>query len=1058
MALLQPLIIASHVFISTAACRAAALSPSDPELAQARLDRAKAVRIPGRDIGKLRIGVILPDDPACVPATARVQEWLTGIGCTNTATIAPGQDATWTLDPGKHDVAIVPDPRRFPVGLIDPLESFAAAGGRVLLCGGYETRVWRDPATGLDEAFPIDVYVEGQAPATYFLQTMLKDVGTLNAAGIVPVGEHESRFPSVRFTPRTVHAIEVNLPLAVRGFNTPVWSRHPFYFDDVVPLAVYTDADGKPTGVPYAVLVMPHNPLFESTAFAFMGLGSPGVLTPEAEQNILRATLCALFAVPPHPAAFYGGVRDMQDAVAGAKRAYLRSCDTLRGILLRTAARPDLCAEWTALEMRLHAMLSDFWTVRNDFRPGADAGRRAFMDTARDLTADFNTWIGRHGVQPAPQDPDWVRSLRSGPRKPVILAATITPLGNSRLCRHLGRAVAARGITEVKAFTSCVTGTAPGSIFHAARETPSVRFLKDQASRYHGDTGLRWLRRAVSILPDSLMQRYRTMQDGYVTVDLATGKRNIEESGSIVLASAVFDDPDCAAFFDFQAALLREPWMSPYQELLSEHFVFQRDGYNDATFTAYRSWIEETHGSLNALNARWGSAHPRFEAIRPPCSYGEADAQPGNWYDWVRFRARTAAALVDRIGAVFKQANPAVRIMSGANQDGPAAGIDPSLLNTVLDFTGRHYTPLTRGMWYDCGLAPKGTFSFLTEYKPYMHGFGGWGGRAEWQQAAKMDRDMMYQIAGGTRGFAVYPIGWREKGIDREALIEKDGYPYLAFDVYGGVKRRSTRWDFALAGTHQRERADAAVYFPYETISRDARGAANVQGNWYRVMRSVMLAWDHAFESLHIPHAILDRHTCSALDADRFKLIALFHAPYIEDAALAGLERHVRAGGHLLTVGPCGDHDAYGTPSTRLADLDSAFPGHVHRTDIPLPSMGYPGRPYLPGSLREQLAELGETLDLFRPVHCDRADVTLVHWFCPNGAVVTLAINFNEEEAFYPVRMVFGGPVRDLWSLDNDLPIPLLGEETNHSEAAFSLRRGDTAVLIWMPASDWISE
>ena len=60
--------------------------------------------------------------------------------------------------------------------------------------------------------------------------------------------------------------------------------------------------------------------------------------------------------------------------------------------------------------------------------------------------------------------------------------------------------------------------------------------------------------------------------------------------------------------------------------------------YNPQAVTRFRVWLRQRHGSLDALNRRWGSHWTSFDAVEPPRDLPPVAAIAA-WLDWRRFQA-----------------------------------------------------------------------------------------------------------------------------------------------------------------------------------------------------------------------------------------------------------------------------------------------------------------------------------------------------------------------------------------------------------------------------------
>jgi len=89
--------------------------------------------------------------------------------------------------------------------------------------------------------------------------------------------------------------------------------------------------------------------------------------------------------------------------------------------------------------------------------------------------------------------------------------------------------------------------------------------------------------------------------------------------------------------------------------------------YNPATVAKFKAWLEERHGSIEALNRRWGSSYSSFQEIVPP---GKPPVKEiGAWMDWRRFNVQLIASFLKWEASFLKSVRPDLRTTT--NLDGP---------------------------------------------------------------------------------------------------------------------------------------------------------------------------------------------------------------------------------------------------------------------------------------------------------------------------------------------------------------------------------------------------
>ena len=107
-----------------------------------------------------------------------------------------------------------------------------------------------------------------------------------------------------------------------------------------------------------------------------------------------------------------------------------------------------------------------------------------------------------------------------------------------------------------------------------------------------------------------------------------------------------------------------------------------------SSLAAFRAWLRREYGTLNALNAQWGTAHADWDAVQPELTDAAMRRTDGNFSAWSDFKAFMDVAFADAVRAstdAVHRADPAgLAALEGAQVPG-WGGYDYGRLAPAVD-------------------------------------------------------------------------------------------------------------------------------------------------------------------------------------------------------------------------------------------------------------------------------------------------------------------------------------------------------------------------------------
>lgn len=373
------------------------------------------------------------------------------------------------------------------------------------------------------------------------------------------------------------------------------------------------------------------------------------------------------------------------------------------------------------------------------------------------------------------------------------------------------------------------------------------------------------------------------------------------------------------------------PFRPLFYNLADEPGIAQTGAFWDFDLSEHslagmREWLRQEYGSLDALNAQWGSSFATWDAVTPMTTREAVTRADDNFSAWADFKAWMDVAFARAIRAgtdAVHDADPAARAAIEGAQIPGWGGYDYSLLAQAVDvmeiYDFAENVEIARSLNPDLII---------------LATLGGSGPRAEhavWRDVLRGNRGVIFwddkrQVVGpdasvGARGRqAAEWIGRIRSGAGALIIASERHVDPIAM-LYSPASLR-TQWmvEVKPAGQGWSERDVDSEYEdnPIRVASRRFRWAIEHMGLQHRMIAPQQIEGgalrDGGIEVLILPHAL-------ALSA----------------AAAEEIRRFARQGGTVVAVGEPGAFDQHSRrlPRPLLADLFPAAPGDA-RADAPV--------------------------------------------------------------------------------------------------------------------------
>ncbi len=399
------------------------------------------------------------------------------------------------------------------------------------------------------------------------------------------------------------------------------------------------------------------------------------------------------------------------------------------------------------------------------------------------------------------------------------------------------------------------------------------------------------------------------------------GQWNPSTGAVTPVKSSWFDTPESRAKYDQTYCWRLKKLQAEHPEITRVFCMQERSLewslWGERTREKFLAYLNEQYGTIQQLNAAWGSDYPAFTAIALPVKRPETPREHALWEDWTRFR-ECYVVNEERLPLIhaIKQAAPRMMIMAYQSYCSqislPAHGINYYDYGKVLDWNtlemgsmgypeevmtadiaGFCHPSITSewGATYLCCM-PGAQEQKLDMLKQRMWNGLGWG-QIGWCTFAGSGVNTPYSnfVDGDNR---VTPFGWMVKEIMRD------------FEAVGPI---------FLDGRRE-EPAVRIVYSP--TTQRHTNWPEGEQEKSF----NAVCGFQRACEMLKVPsraideEAILDGHL-----APECKLLILPETSYLNSRLLARIRAFLEAGGTVLATADAGRYNQYGVRRDALLAL-----------------------------------------------------------------------------------------------------------------------------------------
>ena len=303
----------------------------------------------------------------------------------------------------------------------------------------------------------------------------------------------------------------------------------------------------------------------------------------------------------------------------------------------------------------------------------------------------------------------------------------------------------------------------------------------------------------------------------------------------------------------------------------------------------FREWLQQSYGTLEALNAEWGTTHATWEAVAP-LTTEEAQAS-GRYAPWADFRTWMEVMWADtyRLGRdVIRGLDPHAIICLSGNQVGtPYNGYDYSRINHYIDqmqlYGSENLDEFNRSFYR--GMLCTGCTGYgLSD--PYV-GLQLWG----------------WLLNGDTAGVVIF---WEISCLNPDLTFSKSGADlanHFAELRSDGIAR--------LLSTATRENCGIAIHYSYAsfhgTWATDGEIIdhewANLSSRAFGLMNLDRIAWTQLLEGLGYQYDFVAYSQIEEgyLNEGGYRLLILPHSVALSDKEARAIEAFVASGGIVIS-------------------------------------------------------------------------------------------------------------------------------------------------------------
>ncbi|MEV0318214.1 beta-galactosidase [Streptomyces sp. NPDC050658] len=327
--------------------------------------------------------------------------------------------------------------------------------------------------------------------------------------------------------------------------------------------------------------------------------------------------------------------------------------------------------------------------------------------------------------------------------------------------------------------------------------------------------------------------------------------------------------------------------------------------YSDDAARAFRDWLRERHGSLDALNHAWGTAfwsqrYSEWEQILPP-RLAASHPNPTNQLDFKRFSSDALKAHLRAERDILRAFTPDVPVTTNFMVMGGTKGMNYADWAGEIDFVSNdHYV--------QPGPQDRDELSFSANLVSGIAGHRPWylmehsTSAVNWQpvnvakRPGELARDSLLHVAHGAD--AVCFFQWRQSAAGAEkyhsAMVPHAGPDSEVFRAVADLGR--TLDSLAPIAGSVREPARVAVLFDWDSWwagEQDSHPTSRLD------YRQEALDWYSALLALGIRADVV---TPYAVDLDPYDVLIAPVLHVVPEALAKELTRYVEGGGHLITT------------------------------------------------------------------------------------------------------------------------------------------------------------